>query len=125
MAGIEGPHIATQSVWLVDRKNDFRYPTHRCSLKTIINRFLNARTFSRFESFSIKHKKRHPRWMSFFMAGIEGLEPPECRNQNPMPYQLGYIPVYILFSQQIVFYNKNYNMSIIKLKNFQFFCFFV
>ncbi len=27
------------------------------------------------------------------LAGIAGLEPTECRNQNPMPYQLGYIPM--------------------------------
>lgn len=26
------------------------------------------------------------------MAGIAGLEPTKCQNQNLVPYQLGYIP---------------------------------
>ena len=29
---------------------------------------------------------------SVFLAGIAGLEPAEWRSQNPLPYQLGYIP---------------------------------
>ena len=28
-----------------------------------------------------------------FLAGLEGLEPPKCRNQNPVPYQLGDSPI--------------------------------
>ena len=28
------------------------------------------------------------------MAGIAGLEPTKCQNQNLVPYRLGYIPKY-------------------------------
>ena len=28
------------------------------------------------------------------MAGMVGLEPTKCRNQNPVPYQLGDIPIH-------------------------------
>ncbi len=28
------------------------------------------------------------------VAGIAGLEPAKCRNQNPVPYQLGDIPIF-------------------------------
>ena len=27
------------------------------------------------------------------LAGMAGLEPTKCRNQNPVPYQLGDIPI--------------------------------
>ncbi len=38
-------------------------------------------------------EKKTSYWMSFFLAGLEGLEPPKCRNQNPVPYQLGDSPI--------------------------------
>ena len=28
-----------------------------------------------------------------FFTALEGLEPPKCRNQNPVPYQLGDSPI--------------------------------
>ena len=32
----------------------------------------------------------------FILVGIAGLEPAKCRSQSPVPYRLGYIPLYEL-----------------------------
>ena len=37
------------------------------------------------------------------LAGLEGLEPPQCRNQNPVPYQFGESPLQCLLSFVLLF----------------------
>ena len=32
-----------------------------------------------------------------YLAGVTGLEPVKYRDQNPVPYQLGYTPMFALF----------------------------
>ena len=32
--------------------------------------------------------------LQYVMVGMAGLEPTECGSQSPVPYRLGYIPIY-------------------------------
>ena len=46
-------------------------------------------------SFCTKIAKRFPVYKpGTALAGVVGFEPTECWNQNPVPYQLGYSPIY-------------------------------
>ncbi len=80
MAGLEGPHIAAQSV--LHRRPKccaFRYPTRTCSLKTC-----HRHVFIRSHLLKVRvppiHAQKNNRTTCgcFFVAGLEGLEPPNA-----------------------------------------------
>ena len=53
----------------------FQYPSHNFLLKTIINRFLNAKTFSGSSLLDYHNQNKTPCWVSILLVGTIGLEP--------------------------------------------------
>ena len=53
----------------------FQYPSPIFLLKTIINRFLNAKTLSGFDSLSLKNKDTACRQCLCFLVQVVGIEP--------------------------------------------------